>query len=308
MLFPIAQPIQAQHWQPVRGGITFGISGMALVEQQDDAYRFLIVHDNKKPSEGRIAIIKVTDTDAPQYLPLNWSRNRELPVDLEALTTVPGARETVFMASTSSGKIYCIRLNPDSQDISVLNVFQLPGVPEDNNLEGFALQQINGKLLAVWGHRGANEEPGILYWGWLNSKTYQISPQGSTPLRVPFPIGNVRHISDLKVDSAGVVYITAVTDNGDDGPFQSAVYVAGAFTQQSDRFQFRQNFSLVPLYRLNYHKVEAIELVPGAAGGIFLGTDDENMGSSIWGVGSREWRRKVNVSHLIYSNPKVALC
>ena len=81
----------------------------------------------------------------------------------------------------------------------------------------------------------------------------------------------------------GFYYISAASDTGDDGPFQSAVYIAGKFNQQGNQIAFQQDSALFPLYRLDYHKVEAIELIPGGAGGIFLGTDDENMGSSIFG-------------------------
>ncbi len=277
-----AKPVQAQPWRPVRGSILFGISGMVFLEQQEDSTSFLIVHDNKRVGEGRLAMIKVTDKQAPEYLPINWS-NQPLPIDLEALTAVPGQSEPTFMALTSSGTVYHFRLSGNHQDVSILNVFNLPNLPEGTNLEGFALQQIEDKLFAVWAHRGNNEEPGVLYWGVLDLETNEITPQGSAGLTVPFPGSNVRHISDLKVDSAGIVYITSASDNGNDGPFQSAVYVAGGLSLQDNLIVFRQNQALVPIYRLNYHKVEAIELVPGTAGGIILGTDDENMGSSVWG-------------------------
>lgn len=279
---PFAQPVQAQPWRPVRGSILFGISGMAFLEQQEGSTSFLIVHDNKRVGEGRLAMITVTDEQAPEYFPINWS-NQPLPIDLEALTAVPGQSEPTFMALTSSGTVYHFRLSANHQNLSVLNLFNLPNLPEGTNLEGFALQQINDKLLAVWSHRGNNEEPGVLYWGFLDLKTAEITPQGSARLTVPFPVSNVRHISDIKVDSAGIVYITSASDNGDDGPFQSAVYVAGGLSLQDNRIVFQQNQTLVPIYRLNYHKVEGIELVPGTAGGIILGTDDENMGSSVWG-------------------------
>jgi len=283
-IFPIIQPVQAQQWVPVRGGIKFGISGIALLEQKLDVLTFLIVHDNKGgKEEGRLAIITLESQNPPQYLPLNWPKNEDLPIDLESLTTLPGAGEQTFLASTSAGKVYHLQVDISSQEVAILQVFDLPGMAQGSNLEGFALQEIDGKLLAVWAHRGAAQEPAVIYWGVLNLDTYQITLQGSDSLRVPWPVGQVRHISDLKVDSAGILYITAATDNGNDGPFQSAVYTAGVFTVTSNQLQFRENPAFVPLYRLDYHKVEAIELIPGAAGGVVLGTDDENLGSSILG-------------------------
>lgn len=58
-LLLISQQVWAQDWRPVRGGIPFGISGMALIEQKKTTLDFLIVHDNKKPNQGRLAIISI---------------------------------------------------------------------------------------------------------------------------------------------------------------------------------------------------------------------------------------------------------
>ncbi|MGB7442471.1 MAG: hypothetical protein WA919_15515 [Coleofasciculaceae cyanobacterium] len=275
------QSIQAQEWLPIRGGINFGISGLAFLAEQNNSQSFLVVHDNKKRDQGRLAIVTIDNQSQPRYLPLEWPAGVELPIDLESVTAVPGQKFS-FMASTSFGKVYYFRLNTDNNKVSIIKIFSLPSLPEGSNLEGFTLQEINGKLLAVWAHRGQNQEPAVIYWGILDLKKYEITPQGSAQLTVPWPVGKVRHISDLKVDSAGAVYITSATDNGDDGPFTSAVYVAGAFSFQSNQFRLRVNRDLVSLYRLGFHKLEALELVPGATGGVFLGTDDENMGSSIW--------------------------
>ncbi len=34
-----------------------------------------------------------------------------------------------------------------------------------------------------------------------------------------------------------------------------------------------------------YHKIEGLEIKPGAARGIIVGTDDENMGASVYMIG-----------------------
>jgi hypothetical protein len=278
----VPQSVLAQQWRPVRGGILFGISGMALFEQQSGSQSFLIVHDNKENGQGRLAIITIRGQDSPQYFPVNWSSSTPLPIDLESITIVPGTSEPTFMAASSAGKVYHFRLDASKQNVSILKVFDLLNIPQGNNFEGFALQNINGQLVAVWAHRGADQQPGVLYWGRLNLNTYQITQVGSARLQVPFPVSAVRHVSDLKVDPAGVLFITSASDNGDDGPFESAVYVAGAFGMRNQQIAFQQNSQLVPLYRFNYHKIEAIELVPGRSGGAIVGTDDENMGSSVY--------------------------
>ena len=276
------QSVLAQQWRPVRGGIQFTISGLALLEEQSGSRSFLVVHDNKDKSLGRLAIITVKGEQSPQYVPLNWPSNTPLAIDLESITAVPGTSEPTFMAVASAGKVYHFKLDASKQNISILKVFDFPNIPPGSNFEGFALQKINGQLLAVWAHRGQDQQPAVIYWGQLDLNTYQITQMGSTQLTVPWPISAVRHVSDLRVDSAGVVFISSAADNGDDGPFESAAYVAGAFEIGAQQITFQQNSQLVPLYRFNYHKIEAIELVPGGTGGVIFGSDDENMGGSVY--------------------------
>lgn len=282
LLILMPHSVLAQQWRPVGGEIQFTISGLALLEEQSGSRSFLVVHDNKDKRLGRLAIITVKGEQSPQYFPLNWPSSTPLPIDLESITAVPGTSEPTFMAAASAGKVYHFKLDASKQNISILKVFDFPNIPQGSNFEGFALQKINGQLMAVWAHRGADKEPAVLYWGQLDLNTYQIVPIGSARVQVPSPVSAVRHISDLKVDPAGILFITSAADNGDDGPFASVVYVAGAFEMRDRKITFKQNSQLVPLYRFNYHKVEAIELVPGRDGGVMVGSDDENMGSSVY--------------------------
>ncbi|MEH1909490.1 MAG: hypothetical protein V7L05_18930 [Nostoc sp.] len=284
-LLLISLQVLAQDWRPVRGGIPFGISGIALIEPQSNSLDFLIVHDNKQKNQGRLAIISIKGKNQPEYFPLNWPNNIELPIDLEALTSVPEKTKFSFIALSSSGKAYYIRLNPANKTISVLKEFNLPGIIQGNNFEAFGLQNIDGKLVAIWAHRGEGKQPATIFWGVFDLAKYQITLAGSANLKAPFPSGNVRHISDIKVDPVGIVYITSASDAGDDGPFQSAVYVAGYLGLHGNKIAWQQNPQLVPFYRSNYHKIEGIELVPGAEGGVVVGTDDENLGSYVYIVG-----------------------
>jgi hypothetical protein len=139
-------------------------------------------------------------------------------------------------------------------------------------------------LLAVWAHRGEAADPAVIYWANMDESNYSFSGVRSARLTVPWPTADVRHISDLKIDGAGALFVTSASDPGDDGPFASAFYLAGVFDEDAARGQigFRQNISLVRLARFDYHKVEAFELVPGGTGGIAFATDDEKMGSSLY--------------------------
>ncbi|WP_233258661.1 hypothetical protein [[Phormidium] sp. ETS-05] len=285
----IPKQVEAEQWRLVREGILFGISGMALWQQQNNSVSFVIVHDNKNSDEGRLAVLTLTPQQTPIYMPLSWPNAEEMPADLEAITAVPGGGEPSFMAATSYGKIYHLTIH-EKQEVSLLGVFDLPPYPEGSNFEGFALQEINGKLLAFWGHRGQNEEPGVIYWGTIDLNRYQIAVLGEATVRVPFPVrsqlssdgGGVRCVSDLKVDPAGIVYISAAIDSGNDGPFASAWYAVGAVMVANDRVELRQNTSLVPLRRFPDRKIEAFELFPGASGGVVFGSDDENMGGWVY--------------------------
>lgn len=268
-------------WLRVGSGITFGISGMALVEQANNQANFLIVHDNKKPGENRLALLTVNSSKPDvEYLPLPWPNNVDLPVDLEAITRVPSRGNVALIAASSQGRLYYFTI--ENNQLISMQVFDLPEIPQDSNFEGLAVQEIDGQLVIVWAHRGEAKDPGVIYWGILDLNSQQISVQGSAKFTVPWPQAQVRHISDLKVDPAGTLYVTSTTDTGDDGPFSSAVYVGGVFTVSQSKVQFRVNPELAALYRFDGYKIEALELIPGENGGVIFGTDDENMGSSIY--------------------------
>lgn len=186
---------------------------------------------------------------------------------------------------SSDGKGYHLKLVFKNKSIEVIKEFELPRTNKNYNFESFNLQKIDNQLIVMWGHRGDGKEAARIYWGDFDLNKYQINNVNSTDFKVPFPNGNVRHISDLKIDNAGIVYITTASDNGNDGPFQSAVYVAGYLGVNDNKIQWRQNQQLFPIYRDNYHKIEGLEIIPGAEGGIILGSDDENMGAAVYMIG-----------------------
>ncbi len=281
LLMPSNLCAQGQ-WRLVRGGILRGISGMALVEPDSGVGRtsFLVVHDNKKADEPRAALIQIEGRKQPQYVPLEWPKEN-LPSDLEALTVVPGKPDN-FIALVSSGTAFHIRLDTSRHAIEVLKVFKLPNIPDKSEFEGFALQSFGNQLVAVWGNRGEFEEVGIIYWSIFDANIYSFTQFGSSPLSVPWKAANVRHISDLKLDGGGTLYASSASDPGNDGPFDSAFYVAGTFQISNGQINFTKNPAPVRLQRFAYHKIEAFELVPGSTGGIAFGTDDENMGSSVY--------------------------
>ncbi|HEY9301588.1 MAG TPA: hypothetical protein VIQ31_35550, partial [Phormidium sp.] len=68
-----SQQVVAEQWRPVKAGINFGISGMALVERKDNVLDLLIVHDNKGKDEGRLAIISIKGKNQPEYFTFKLS-------------------------------------------------------------------------------------------------------------------------------------------------------------------------------------------------------------------------------------------
>lgn len=268
----------AQTWQPVRGSILFGISGMAPLNSTPAGWDVLVVHDNKNADEGRFAVVSQTEGDWLQYRPLAWPADLAPPIDLEALTAVP--ETNTFIALASDGTAYHVGLEGDR--VQLITSFELPDLPENTNLESFALQKLDGRLVAVWAHRGGGDDPAMLYWGMFDLADYSVSDVSAVAIQVPVPSGDsVRHLSDVTVDEAGVVYGSAASDNGDNGPFASAVYVLGVLSPEAEALRFIPS-TLVPLISDDFHKVEAIARVPGDRGGIWLGSDDESFGGFIW--------------------------
>jgi len=277
-------------WRPIQPGKRKGISGLALVKKQQGVCQFLAVHDNKGDSDQpRLALLQVPTQGPIQYQSLAWPSAQSLPVDLEALTVVPDTQRTEYMAVSSLGQIYHLRLDLQTTTLTVLRTLQVPSHSELTNIEGFALHNINRQLIAVWAHRGEDSDPAVIFWGRVNPEKSQIVTIGSTSLQVPWPLHQVRHVSDLKIDSGGLLYITAASDPGDQGPFQSATYSLGQFpfsrmlSSASEAPQFRNSSTLVPLYRFNFNKVEALELISGKQGSIIFASDDETFGSALAG-------------------------
>ena len=282
-LFLTAQTANGQtnQWRPVSGARQDNISGMALVEHIGQQTTFIIVNDNKKKEQNHAAIVSIEGRKTPKYTPLKWLGD-DVGTDFEAISSVPGA-ENNFMAFTSAGRVFHIEINLKENSVKVLKSFDVPQIPQDSDFEGFALQKVGGVLLAVWADRGLDAKPAQLFWAKFDLGNYSFAQIDSTRLKVPYKTGNTRHISDVKVDRSGAVFISSASDPGNDGPFSSAVYFAGTFDLcGSQKIIFNQSPDLTRLFTFDYHKVEAFEFVAGASGGMAFGTDDENLGAAIY--------------------------
>ena len=270
------------------GGPLRNVSGMALASHEVSPQgaatsQFLVVHDNKAAGQPRVGAVDVGPS--VRYRPLAWPRGGEPPADLEAIASVPGTPGS-FLALTSTGRLLHLRFSGGGA-IDVLHESQLPGLPESANLEGFAVQSVGGEGVALWADRGDGDRPAVLYWGVYDPVADVVTPQGRQPIKVSFPPGgHTRHVTDLKVDRDGTLWGAAASDPGDAGPFESAFYRLGTVSADDGRATFVPDASPRPLWTTT-RKVEALELLPGAAGLVYFGADDETAGGWLY-VGRRQ--------------------
>jgi hypothetical protein len=261
LLLGVADPAGAAVWTRVGTGITQGVSGAAPAASSG----WVLVRDNKAAGQNRVALLST----AGVVTPLSWPGTA--PQDLEAITAVPGqAGRFAVVTSAGAGRIVTV----SGTTLSVGRSFTLP-VGRDQN-EGFSLVVLAGTTVAVWGNRGASATPGRVYAATFTVSTGAFGAVVQGRVAVPYPTGNVRHVSDLAV-VAGRIVVSSASDPGDNGPFDSAVYDVGGVSLASGRARIALS-TPTSLGAFPGHKVEAIAC-RGSSG--ILGTDDENLGGWI---------------------------
>ncbi|TFH14934.1 MAG: hypothetical protein E4H02_08875 [Lentisphaerales bacterium] len=268
----------ADEWEGVKDGKRGGISGMALIEAGKSGGSFLIVHDNKKPEDVKCAVVTVGGEGGADYKALAWAKGAPDPVDFESLCAVPGTKSE-YLAVMSNGDVFHLKL-VDGKTLELLGRFSWPDT-KGKNFEGVGLYEKDGVMAVVWAHRGEGA-PGELFWGALDLAKHKVSAAGSARITVPWPAGNqVRSISDLTIDDQGSIYISSAFDPGDDGPFDAALYLIGKIAATSPEVALELLPKPEEVCRAPGHKVEGIVLMPGSDRRFFVGTDDENKGSSV---------------------------
>ncbi|QKW07493.1 hypothetical protein HUT18_14980 [Streptomyces sp. NA04227] len=288
---PAAQAaLLAPQWQRVGTGITGGVSGMAVQEGGaggEGSADLVVVRDNKKAGESRVATVRLRPGEVPVTRELDWSG--PLPADLEALDAVPG-QPGRYVAVTSAGMAYEIVVAGGTATVQGDPV-ALPDRRPGDNYESFALwsEGASGRVFAVWATRGAGSEHAMVRAAEVRDGGLGAG-MGAPSVRefaVPVPDRDeVRHISDLKVLADGRLLVSSASDpNVDDGPFSSAVYDAGQLVVRGqDRvvLNLREQADLVPLRTFTLQdnrKIEAVTVLPD--GQAVWGTDDENQGGSV---------------------------
>ncbi len=272
-LFLPSTALAGDGWESIGTGMTSGASGVAVLDKDGDRIDALVVRDNKKPGENRAVRVRLDHGRVSKVDPIDWPGG--LPVDLEAAEAVPG-KAGEFIALASGGEGFHLKLN--DRRWKVLGTFQVPkGDPEDN-YESFALKKVYDRLFAVWADRGQDARPATIYSAEFSVSKLSFKNPRSVPFRVAYPTTDVRHASDVEITADGRVLISAASDPGDDGPFDSAVYAAGVL-----RADGSIALSPVPAKIGDFpgHKIEAMTCLSRSCGSLLYGTDDEAAGGSL---------------------------
>ncbi|MFG2648530.1 hypothetical protein [Streptomyces sp. NPDC048436] len=280
-----AQPRTSGQWEQVGDDITSGVSGLAVTSRSGHGLSALVVRDNKKPGENRIAQVTYRPGRSAVVSPVTWQGGAE-PIDLEAIDAVPGTSGE-YVAVASRGLAYHLKLGNSGESVRVLDIAPLPAIGTGDNFESFALTSRNGKTAAVWADRGAGaNRPATLYAAPFSITSYGESQFGAVrkaTFRASYPGGDVRHASDIDVTKSGRLLVSSASDAGDDGPFNSAVTDAGELTVSSaGKVRLTLDKSPELLKKFKGRKIEALHCVPGStSGSAALGTDDENAGGAV---------------------------
>ncbi|POZ49765.1 esterase-like activity of phytase family protein [Methylovulum psychrotolerans] len=272
----LAAPACFADWQSVGEGKTIGISGIAPI----DKTRYLVVHDNKKPDQPRLSIITVGSKTA-SLASIAWCDKAKPPIDLEGLTAIPN-HSGEYLVLESKGSVTRIKLSGKTCKVTHA-AFNLPTQTEASNMEALALQCFGKNCLLAWAERGKNQQPAQLSFGVFDVKNNTLSAPANPPypFHAPAPTADeARSISDMAIGQDGGLWVSAASDQGDDGPFQSAVYKIGQFQKDKGKGEWLYPFSN-PEEHSKYDKVKIEALNFTADGQLILGTDDENQGAKV---------------------------
>ncbi|MBM7170246.1 hypothetical protein JQK87_17930 [Streptomyces sp. G44] len=274
-------PAAGGGWQQVGADITSGVSGLAFSGRAQGTTHALVVRDNKKPGQNRVAALTYRPGRSATVEPMTWAGGGE-PIDLEAIEAVPGAPGE-YVALASRGLVH--HLKATGTRVEVLGTSPLPAIADGDDYESFALISRHGKMAAVWADRGAGKDrPATLRAASFAFTKYgeaDFGPVTTARYRTPYPSGPVRHASDISVTDAGRLLIGAASDPGDDGPFDSAVVDAGTLSvTRTGKVRLGLSDSPDVLRKFKGHKIEAVECVPNSRTAL-LGTDDENTGGAV---------------------------
>lgn len=282
---PAHAPVQAQtdpvdQFQPHVDSDLPDLSGFA---RQNG--RFLAVTDAKAESpQVRLGWVD-PQNGSFRGLGSEWGDHRPAR-DLEAVTAVqgqPGRFLAVEGSSWEGQSNRLFQLSVDDTGSQVERAYELPPLPQEiEGLVELPLQQPHRRLVILGGRGGEQGEPGKLYWGVLDqhqgSLTFSAPGLEGTEVQAPqLGTGLQRHISELELQPDGSLWASTTADEGDYGPFESAVYRVGQI--QADEIQPLHARTNEPeAARISGTKVEGFATHER---GWITGADNEKLGGEV---------------------------
>ena len=85
-------------------------------------------------------------------------------------------------------------------------------------------------------------------------------------------------MTDMDIDNNKILWASATSDPGDEGPFSSAIYKIGSFKIVNKKMKFILAKSFPKQFVFEKNKVEAITINNNK---MVFGTDDENLGAAL---------------------------
>lgn len=209
---------------------------------------------------------------------------------MEAVAAIPN-QPGHFIALTAYGDVFRFSVDKKHSGLALEKSFKIPTASyraSKPEFEGFVIQSVNGKEIAVWAERGWNrgEYTAQMWWSTFDSATNSFG-KISKPVQVGTQLETKckRHISDIKVAADGRVYISSATDCDDTNkpPFESAAFEIGRFILGKDNaFHYSSNGKLKIFDGSREWKIEAFEFMPPGTGRFIFGTDDELDGGKVF--------------------------
>jgi hypothetical protein len=265
-------------WHQLGVGITEGISGLAVVEHSARETILLAVHDNKEPGQKRLSLVVRDALGRVSTRQVSW-KGEPLAVDLEAICRVPGDQS--FVALTSRGALFRLQVNVAAGEATFASEpAGVPNAAEERQFEALDMQLVNGLPIVCWAERGDNATPATIFCSSVDTATLTFAEPQALEVKAPWPTEHTRHISDLRILPSGTVLAASASDPGNARPFTGAIYAAASVALGPDRLTLLAADPPTRLFTTS-RKIEALELLPGAAGGMVLGSDDENLGAAV---------------------------
>jgi hypothetical protein len=260
------------------------LSGLAWLSGD----QFVGVHDAKNPDElDRPRVSILTLPTGPEGIlfravDLDWPELFGPSSDLESVASIPGTSQLLFAESGDNGGPDFRRLFLAAWDGESIALVDFTFWPVDIfNVEATAVAAVTGGYIFIYAERAEGMPSTEIRWAAFDPVTLTFGSFSSVTFDNPDPERANRPVVGMDVDSQGNLYtVSAFDPDEDDGPFRSAVYVAGRFVEEGDGVQLVLDEPPQLVGRVDGFKTESVTIREvGGSIEVFIGTDDENLGN-----------------------------